>query len=323
MEDILWLLLAAGAAYGCALAFPLMKFRSKGTVAGAAWCSVAVVLACPLLVPAHAVKLRAAAAFISTDLMFRMVDYFRRCRQRRHSFAAGEYYRFLIPFPVLLVVFAERKCRLDRAVPYGPEVARVLGGTAGCVAGWLLLALTWRSAALRASFPLDHVTIVVLFVLTIESISRTLYGLERLAGFDTTPIVHNAFLSRSVSEFWRRYNCRVHDWLYYNVFRTTGGRHAPVRGILSVFLVSALLHELMFDIATSSCDGYQLAFFLLQIPGVLASGPLERLARQGGIVGKLAAHGFTIVYMLATSVFFFHGVNKVFPIVYASEPWLP
>ena len=46
-------------------------------------------------------------------------------------------------------------------------------------------------------------------------------------------------------------------------------------------------------------------------------------ARRGGIAGKLAAHGFTILYMSVTSVFFFHGVNKVFPIVYASEPWLP
>ena len=82
------------------------------------------------------------------------------------------------------------------------------------------------------------------FVLAIESLARALCGLERLAGFDTTPIIRNAYLSRTVSEFWRRYNSRIHDWLYRNVFQATGGRRAPVRSVLLVFLVICyVLHE--------------------------------------------------------------------------------
>src|SRR5438270_4464924 len=105
MEDVVWLLLAIASAYGCAMTVPLVKFRPKGRVASAAaWCAVALVLGCPLLIPSHAIKLRAVAAFLSTDLMFRMVEYFRRLRQTRHEPTVGEYYRFLIPFPVLLVV---------------------------------------------------------------------------------------------------------------------------------------------------------------------------------------------------------------------------
>ena len=141
---------------------------------------------------------------------------------------------------------------------------------------------------------LNHAVMLLTFVLAIESLSRALCGLERLAGFDTTPIIRNAYLSRTVSEFWRRYNDRIHDWLYRNVFQATGGRRAPVRSVLLVFLVSGLFHEVMFALATSRLTGYQFAFFTIQGPAALASGRLERLARRGGIAGKIAAHGATI-----------------------------
>ena len=150
------------------------------------------------------------------------------------------------------------------------------------------------------------------FVLAIESLSRALCGLERLAGFDTTPIIRNAYLSRTVSEFWRRYNYRIHDWLYRNVFQATGGRRAPVRSLLLVFLVSGLFHEVMFALATSRLTGYQFAFFTIQGPAALASGALS-LARRGGIAGKITAHGATILFFAVTSVLFFDGVARSSP----------
>jgi hypothetical protein len=162
-----------------------------------------------------------------------------------------------------------------------------------------------------------------IFVLGIESLSRALCGLERLAGFDTTPIIRNAYLSRSVSEFWRRYNYRIHDWFYRNVFQATGGRRAPDRSVLLVFLVSGLLHEAAFALATSRLTGYQFAFFTIQGPAALASGGLERLARRGGIAAKITAHGATIVFLAITSVLFFDGISKIFPFVYASQSPLP
>jgi hypothetical protein len=86
-----------------------------------------------------------------------------------------------------------------------------------------------------------------------------------------------------------------------------------------VFLVSGLFHEAAFAVATSRLTGYQLAFFTLQGPAALASGRLERLARRGGIAGKVAAHGATIRFLATTSVLFFDGVSKVFPFIYASR----
>ena len=56
---------------------------------------------------------------------------------------------------------------------------------------------------------------------------------------------------------------------------------------------------------------------------MLASGRLERLARRGGIAGKITAHGATILFVAVTSVLFFDGVSKIFPFVYASRSPLP
>ena len=261
--------------------------------------------------------------FLATDLMFRMIDYYRH--QRSASGAAGyrDYCRFLVPFPVLLVTLAEHRRRLLGNRLAWRDVVRVFGGAAGVATGFLLLALASEVGTIREHFLVDHVVKVAIFVLTIESISRFLYGLERLAGCNTAPIVQNAFLSRTVAEFWLRFNSRVHRWLYDNIFLPSGGRRAPTRGICLVFLVSALLHELPFGIATSRFDGYQFAFFMLQAPAVLASRSIERWAKRGGITAKVGAHSFAILWMVGSSVLFFHGVNKVFPFLYASESWLP
>lgn len=126
-----------------------------------------------------------------------------------------------------------------------------------------------------------------------------------------------------MAEFWRRYNHRVHDWIDLNLFRPAGGRRAPARAVVVAFVVSGLFHELMFAIATSRPTGYQLAFFALQAPAVLASGRIERLARRGGLLGKVVARGATIAFLAVTSVLFFDGVARVFPFVYADASRSP
>jgi hypothetical protein len=276
-----------------------------------------------LLIPSAKVGLRAAAAFASTDIAFRMVDYFRRWADVERSIVLREYYRFLIPFPVLSVVYPDHKRRLLRAESLWPDLIRVSGGTAGFVIALLTIIATSRVALLKSSFVLDHVVMLLVFVLGIESLSRTLCGIERLAGFDTRPIIQNAYLARSVAEFWQRYNYRMHDWLYRNVFEWTGGRRAPIRSVLAAFAVSGIFHELAFALATSRLTGYQFVFFTIQGPAALASRKLERLARRGGIAGKVAAHGTTLLFLAITSVLFFDGVSKIFPFVYASASPLP
>ena len=93
--------------------------------------------------------------------------------------------------------------------------------------------------------------------------------------------------------------------------------------MILVFVVSGVLHEVAFTVATSRFTGYQFAFFTLQAPAALASGRLERLARRGGIAGKVLAHGSTVLFLAVTSVLFFDGVARVFPFLYTSKSPLP
>jgi hypothetical protein len=102
-----------------------------------------------------------------------------------------------------------------------------------------------------------------------------------------------------------------------------GGRRAPVRGVMTTFFLSAIFHELAFGLATSRLDGTQFAFFLIQALAVLISPRLERFARRTGLAGEIAVRGLTVMWMYATSILFFHDVNRIFPFVYASDLWLP
>lgn len=322
MHPLPHVLLAIATAYSVALLIPLFR-RRDGSVHPAAWCLAPIPLACPLLIPADQVITRALTALPCTDLCLRITDYLRHSRRSAEGFVSRDYRRFLFPFPALLVTFRNHQRRLPGPVPPSPEIARVLLGGAGFAAALLLVLDLADNSALRSSHLLDHLTKLGIFVVAIESMSRMLFGLERLAGFDTRPIARNIILSRTPAEFWsRRYNHRVSEWLELNVFHPAGGRRHPVRGTLLVCFVSGVLHELMFGIATSRFDGYQFTFFFLQGPAILASVPLERLARRS-TAAAVAGHVLTILWMATTSLLFFHGVDRVFPFLYTSKPWLP
>jgi hypothetical protein len=324
MTSVGWCLLALLIAYGCAALAPFPRYYLGGRVgAWIGWSLVPAVLACPLLIPSTNIALRAASAFASGEITFKMVDYFRGWNQMERGLVLGGYYRFLIPFPVLSAIYPEHKRRLLISDSPWPQLLRLCAGIVGFTAALLAIRALSRSAVLQSNFAVNHVVMLLIFVVAIESLARALCGLERLAGFDTTPIIRNAYLSRTVSEFWRRYNYRIHDWLYRHVFQASGGRRAPVRSILLVFLVSGLFHEMMFALATSRLTGYQFAFFMIQGPAALASGRLERFARRGGLAGKIIAHGATVLFLAVASVLFFDGVIKIFPFVSACPSPLP
>jgi hypothetical protein len=324
MKNVGWLSLAVLIAYGCAAAAPLLRHRVRGRVGAlVGWCFVPIILACPLLIPSANVGLWAASAFLSGEITFKVVESFRHWAHGERSLVLRDYYRFLIPFPVLAAVHPDYKRRLRRPESPWPQVLRLLGGIVGITVALQVIRALSGLAPVRSSFALNHAVMLPTFVLAIESLSRALCGLERLAGFETTPIIRNAYLSRTVSEFWRRYNDRTHDCFYRNVFQATRGRRTPVRSLLLVFLVSGPFHEVTFALATSRLTGYQLAFFTIQGPAALASGRLERLASRRGIAGKITAHGATIVFVAVTSVLFFDGVSKIFPFIYVSRSPLP
>jgi hypothetical protein len=107
MNDIGRVFLAFAIAYGCAVVAPLLRYRLRGRVgAWVAACFIPLILACPVVIPPAHVGLRALSAFASGDITFRMVDYFRHWGTVERGIVLREYYRFLIPFPVLSAVYS-------------------------------------------------------------------------------------------------------------------------------------------------------------------------------------------------------------------------
>src|SRR5262245_10884253 len=114
MENVGWLCLAMATAYACAAAAPLLRYRMQGRPgAFVGWSMVPIILICPLLIPSAKVGLRAASAFASGDIMFKMIDYFRQWERLDRRTVLRDYYRFLIPFPVLSAVYPDHKRRLS------------------------------------------------------------------------------------------------------------------------------------------------------------------------------------------------------------------
>jgi hypothetical protein len=317
-------LLCVAAAYAIALAtYPAL--RRGGVMAAAAAIPVSVAVVGTLfIIPPQFRMHRAIAAVLCVDLFFRLVDFTRQnLRGDLREVGWARYSRFLIPFPIFLVVFGQkdRPLRSDRRS--FADGLRVLLGSAGVATGFVLAFSAQHSSALQSSFLLDHVAKLFIFILTIESMASALCGLERLFGYDTTPVVRRAFLSKTPADFWRRWNNRVQPWLYWNVFLPSGGRRMHIRGIWATFFVSAILHEVGFAIATSEITGYQFTFFLIQAPAVMLSPALDRLSLASPFVGAAIARAVTIFWIGGTSILFFHGVELIFPFMYASEPWLP
>jgi hypothetical protein len=321
---LLTCLFAILAAYSIGIAiYPLLR-RGGPVCIATQWIAPPVIVTLLFAIPAEYVVLRALTAFPFIDLTLRIIDFGRQSRAGRTADCTWrQYCEFLFPFPLLLVVFGQKDRRMPDRSAWRTELVRIACGVAVFALGWLCLSLAQQSTVLRTSFWLDHSVKLVVWVISIEFAAQALAGLERLLGYNTSPLINRTFVSRTPAEFWTRWNQRVYGWLYVNAFLPSGGNRAPVRGVVAAFFVSALLHEVMFDIATSQVDGYQAAFFLMQIPAVLSSRPLERWARRGSPVGVLFAHVATLLWLGGSSVFFFHGIERIFPFYYTAAPWLP
>jgi hypothetical protein len=81
-----------------------------------------------------------------------------------------------------------------------------------------------------------------------------------------------------------------------------------VRAALATFLVSAIIHEYVFDIAVGRVQGYQTAFFVIQ--GIAAAATLR--VKPAGWAALPWVAG-TFAFNLVTSVLFFASVGEVLP----------
>ena len=137
-------------AYGLVIAiYPLLRRRGVLSVVVAAATCMAC-WACLFIIPPEHVILRALTALLNVDLFFRLIDFTRQLQiGKLENVVWADYCRFLIPFPLLLVVFGEKDRRLRADQRSVADLWRLLLSAAGIALGLILLFAANQAPALR------------------------------------------------------------------------------------------------------------------------------------------------------------------------------
>ena len=157
-------------------------------------------------------------------------------------------------------------------------------------------------------FLLEHCLKALATYGTVVSAAGLAAALWRATGALALEPMLTPWMATTPAEFWRRWNRPAQSFYEEHVFRRCGGIRRPVRATLATFLVSGLVHEFVFGIATGRPQGVQLAFFLIQGIAALATA---RWKPRGAM--RYVGQGMTISFNLLTSILFFESVNEVVP----------
>jgi MBOAT, membrane-bound O-acyltransferase family len=283
-------------------AFPMLSKRVP-LLWGISISSCMLIVMTPWLVPSHEPLLRFLASISAAGVAIKVIDVSLDVRHRSTP-TWREYLDFLAN-PFVLV----RRClALERRPNLHENLMSLVGGSLGCVTGLVLLLGLFRADWSGLNFLAEHVSKVVTFMLAITSGLTAATAFWRLCGGTARDYMDRPLLARTPAEFWRRYNRNMQQFFWQDIFRTHGGRRAPIRATLLVFAVSALLHELIFSAAVGRVQGYQTAFFALQ---GLAAALTARVKVKGWQAIPWTAG--TLVFNLASSVLFFASLHQVVP----------
>lgn len=176
------------------------------------------------------------------------------------------------------------------------------------VPGGVLLVACYRVEWRAVPFAVEHSAKVLSFFLMLAPAGAAGAALVRLLGGSAREPMDNPFASVTPADFWTRYNRPAQQFFFEDVFKPLGGRRHPIRGTLTTFAVSGLIHEFLFDITVLRVQCYQMAFFLIQ--GVAVALTLKLRPEGRGRVLGIAA---TLAFNLATGTLFFASIDEVLP----------
>jgi hypothetical protein len=267
----------------------------------------------PWLIPAEFSMLRFLASISAAMLIFKVIDVALDLKRLRRV-AWQEYFDF-VTNPFTLV---RRSLGNERRPSQKENLSRLLIGAMGCAASLAVLSGLFRLDWSDVPFLVEHVGKVTALMLAIASGLASCAAIWRLSGGTARDFMDRPFVAKTPAEFWRRYNRNVQQFFWLNFFSGKRSRRAPIRTIVLVFGLSALLHEWLFLAAVGRIQGYQLAFFTIQ---GLAAALTARLKVRSNLVALWVLG--TLAFNLTTSVLFFASIHAVTPFYSRALPvWL-
>ena len=263
--------------------------------------SCLLIVSSPWLVPADFLLLRLLASISAAIVAIKVIDVALDVRQRSTP-TWREYFDFLInPF-----IYVRRCLALERRPTLHENLGSLIGGLVGCAVGLAVLDGLFSVDWSGRHFLVEHVSKVVPFMLSITFGLTAAAAVWRLCGGTASDYMDKPLAARTPAEFWRRYNRCMQQFFWQDIFRANGGPGAPIRTMLMVFALSALLHELIFIAAIGRVQGYQTVFFVVH--GLTAAWT-ARVKVKGWLTIPWTVG--TLVFNLASSVLFFASIHGV------------
>lgn len=275
--------------------------------------SCLLMVSSPWLIPSELPTLRFLASISAAMLALKVVDVTLDLKRLRRV-TWKEHVDF-VSNPFTLV----RRSLVNEPRPLQQENRwKLLSGVLGCAAATAALFGLFRLDWSRVPFLVEHVAKVTALMVAIASGLSAGAALWRLGGGTARDFMDQPFVATTPAEFWRRYNRNVQQFFWLNLFNANARRRTPIRTMILVFGLSALLHEWLFLAAVGRIQGYQIAFFAVQ---GIAAASTARVKVRGGLAVPWVVG--TLAFNFATSILFFASIHAVVPFYARGLPgWL-
>jgi alginate O-acetyltransferase complex protein AlgI len=127
----------------------------------------------------------------------------------------------------------------------------------------------------------------------------------RRAGVDAAPLMRQPARSASLGEFWgRRWNTAFRDLTHRFVFRPLAPRLGVPAALLTAFISSGLLHDVVISWPAGGGFGGPTVFFAVQGLGIL--GERSRVGRRAGLGGGWRGRAFAAAMLALPLPLLFH-----------------
>jgi hypothetical protein len=260
-----------------------------------------VVALSPCLIPPTSNPLRFIATLVSIAFLPKLYDVHHASRLFQEMSLRS--YLAYLPNGFWLVLRRE-----PGRVPMKCDLRRLAVRVPGALLAVLLVMGLWRQDWSEVPFAFEHAGKVAAVILAVVLIGNTAAAGYRLLGGRALDPMANPMAARTPADFWRRWNRPAQQFLAEYGFAPAGGLRRVTRATLTTFVVSGLIHEYVFGIASGRIQGRQLLFFSLQGCATLAT----LRARPTGPRSIVWIAG-TALFNLTTSVLFFQSVDDVLP----------
>ena len=237
-----------------------------------------VVITFPFLIPSDFKLLRFFLFLLLFHFGVKNVDLaLRRGISPQESFSFKEYLRELsVGFGGLYNAIRERGSPdVKGGIKY------LFAGIYQFAFGMLVIFLNTYFRTPEWSWPISSILKLGCFYWFGSALTDLNFSLCRFLGREVSPVYNEPIRAVSPEDLWsNRINLYMRQYLIRFVFLPLGGAKRPNLGIMVTFLVSGVIHEYQFDVASSAVKGYVLAFFAANGLAVVLERKFKRFLRR-------------------------------------------